>query len=172
MKRGHTVLEYKQKIRRLREARPGISVSSDFIVGFPGETDADFEKTMKLIADIGFDQSFSFVYSARPGTPAASLEDATPEAEKKARLHRLQAAIDANARAISQAMVGSVQRVLVEGPARRDPGELTGKTENMRSVNFAGDPRLVGHFVDVLVTEVMANSLRGRVQLADALEPA
>ena len=172
MKRGHTVLEYKQKIRRLREARPGISVSSDFIVGFPGESDADFEKTMKLIADIGFDQSFSFVYSARPGTPAASLEDATPETVKKARLHRLQATIDANARAISQAMVGTVQRVLVEGPARRDPGELTGKTENMRSVNFPGNPRLVGQFVDVLVTEVMANSLRGRVQLADALEPA
>jgi len=165
MKRGHTVLEYKQKIRRLRAARPGISVSSDFIVGFPGETAAEFERTLQLIADIGFDQSFSFVYSARPGTPAANLPDDTPAEEKKARLHALQAAVDANSRAISQAMLGSVQRVLVEGASRRDPGEFTGKTENMRSVNFAGDPAMVGQFVDVLITGVMANSLRGRVQV-------
>ena len=167
MKRGHTALEYKQKIRRVREARPGISISSDFIVGFPGETDADFERTMQLIAEVGFDQSFSFVYSARPGTPAATLPDDTPAAEKKQRLHRLQAAIDANAQAISRGMLGTVQKVLVEGPSKRDPNELTGRTENMRSVNFAGPLRLVGQFVDVLVTESMSHSLRGRVQLAE-----
>ncbi len=163
MKRGHTALEYKAKIRRLREARPGISISSDFIVGFPGESEADFGKTMKLIEDIGFDQSFSFVYSARPGTPAANLPDDTPDSEKKDRLYRLQAAIDANARAISQAMVGSVQRVLVEGPSKKHADELTGRTENMRYVNFAGPARLVGQFVDVVITEALANSLRGRV---------
>ena len=173
MKRGHTVLEYKQKIRRLREARPGISISTDLIVGFPGETEEDFARTLKLVEEIGFDASFSFVYSSRPGTPAANLEDRTPEAEKKARLHRLQALIDANARAISLAMVGSIQRVLVEGPSRRDAGELTGKTENMRNVNFPGDRRLIGQFVDVQVTAAMANSLRGRVHAVDAvLDPA
>jgi tRNA-2-methylthio-N6-dimethylallyladenosine synthase len=168
MKRGHTVLEFKAKIRRLREARPGISISSDFIVGFPGETDDDFEKTMKLIEDIGFDQSFSFIYSARPGTPASNLPDDTPLEVKKERLARLQAAIDGNARRIAQSMVGSVQRVLVEGPSRKDPAELAGRTENMRYINFAGHPRLIGQFVDVVVTEVMSNSLRGRLQLADA----
>ncbi len=172
MKRGHTALEYKAKIRRLREARPGISISSDFIVGFPGETEAEFEKTMKLIEDIGFDQSFSFIYSARPGTPAANLPDDTPEETKKARLYRLQAAIEANARAIAQAMVGSVQSVLVEGPSRKNPNEMTGRTENMRYVNFAGDARMIGQFVDVQVTEAMANSLRGRLASADqAAEP-
>jgi tRNA-2-methylthio-N6-dimethylallyladenosine synthase len=170
MKRGHTVLEFKAKIRRLREARPGISISSDFIVGFPGETDEDFEKTMKLIEDIGFDQSFSFIYSSRPGTPASNLPDDTAPEVKKERLARLQAAIDANARRIAQAMVGSVQRVLVEGPSRKDPAELAGRTENMRYVNFAGHPRLVGQFVDVVVTDVMSNSLRGRLLLRD--EPA
>ena len=163
MKRGYTALEFKQKLRRLREVRPDISISSDFIVGFPGETDADFEKTMKLIEDVGFDQSYSFIYSRRPGTPAADLPDDVSDEVKHARLSRLQAAINTNAARISQAMVGSVQRVLVEGPSRRDPQELTGKTENMRSVNFAGPVRLVGQFVDVVITEAMSNSLRGRV---------
>ena len=163
MKRGYTTLEFKQKIRRLRAVRPGISVSSDFIVGFPGETTADFEKTMKLIEDVGFDQSFSFVYSRRPGTPAADLHDDTPASEKQARLARLQAHINAYSAGISARMVGSVQSVLVEGPSRKDPRELTGKTENMRSVNFAGDPRMVGRFVDVVITEARTNSLRGRV---------
>ncbi|KAF1686137.1 tRNA (N6-isopentenyl adenosine(37)-C2)-methylthiotransferase MiaB [Pseudoxanthomonas broegbernensis] len=165
MKRGYTALEFKQKIRKLRAVRPGISVSSDFIVGFPGETDADFDKTMKLIEDVGFDQSFSFIYSRRPGTPAADLEDTTPDAVKHARLERLQAAINANAARISRAMVGSVQTVLVEGPSKKNPDELTGKTENMRSVNFPGPRRLVGQFADVVITEALANSLRGRVAM-------
>jgi tRNA-2-methylthio-N6-dimethylallyladenosine synthase len=163
MKRGYTTLEFKQKIRKLRAVRPGISVSSDFIVGFPGETDADFDKTMKLIEDVGFDQSFSFVYSRRPGTPAADLPDTAGAAEKHARLERLQAHINRHSAAISESMVGSVQSVLVEGPSRKDANELTGKTENMRSVNFPGDPRMIGQFVDVTITEARANSLRGRV---------
>ncbi|WP_159016299.1 tRNA (N6-isopentenyl adenosine(37)-C2)-methylthiotransferase MiaB [Cognatiluteimonas profundi] len=163
MKRGYTALEFKQKIRKLRAVRPDISVSSDFIVGFPGETDADFDRTMKLIQDIGFDQSFSFIYSRRPGTPAADLADDTPAQVKQARLQRLQAHVSAHAATISEAMLGSVQRILVEGPSKRDPGELTGRTENMRSVNFAGDPRMVGQFVDVVITQAMSNSLRGRV---------
>ena len=163
MKRGYTALEFKQKIRKLRAVRPDISVSSDVIVGFPGETEADFEKTMKLIEDVGFDQSFSFIYSRRPGTPAADLEDNTSSEEKHARLDRLQKHISAHAASISQAMVGTVQTVLVEGPSRKDPNELTGKTENMRSVNFAAPKRLVGQFVDVLITEALTNSLRGRV---------
>ncbi|MBC7991062.1 MAG: MiaB/RimO family radical SAM methylthiotransferase, partial [Luteimonas sp.] len=167
MKRGYTALEFKQKIRKLRAVRPDISISSDFIVGFPGETEIDFDKTMALIDDVGFDQSFSFIYSRRPGTPAADLEDSTTDAEKHARLSRLQAQINAHSAAISQAMVGSVQSVLVEGPSRKDPNELTGKTENMRSVNFPGHPRLVGQFIDVVITEAMANSLRGRVAIAD-----
>ena len=169
MKRNHTALEYKAKIRRLREARPGICVSSDFIVGFPGETEQDFEATMKLIADVGFDQSFSFIYSRRPGTPAASLPDDTPAAVKSERLKRLQALLNDNARAIAQAMVGSVQRILVEKSSTRDASEFTGRTENMRYVNFAGQPRMIGQFVDVLITEVMANSLRGRVVTPDEL---
>ncbi|MEO7433478.1 MAG: tRNA (N6-isopentenyl adenosine(37)-C2)-methylthiotransferase MiaB [Dokdonella sp.] len=169
MKRGYTALEFKQKIRKLRAVRPDICVSSDFIVGFPGETDADFERTMKLVDDIGFDQSFSFVYSRRPGTPAASLEDDTPDAVKSERLARLKDALNINARAISEAMIGSVQRVLVEGPSARDAAELTGKTENMRNVNFAGPARLVGQFVDVTVTEAMVNSLRGRIQTRENL---
>ncbi|MFI4968922.1 MAG: tRNA (N6-isopentenyl adenosine(37)-C2)-methylthiotransferase MiaB [Lysobacterales bacterium] len=168
MKRGYTALEYKQKMRKLRAVRPGICISSDFIVGFPGETEADFDKTMKLIDDVGFDQSFSFVYSRRPGTPAANLEDDTPDAVKHQRLERLQAALNANAKTISEAMVGSAQSVLVEGPSRKNPNELTGKTENMRSVNFPGPPRLVGQFVDVTITEAMSNSLRGRVKLDEA----
>ncbi len=167
MKRNHTALEYKAKLRRLREAKPGICISSDFIVGFPGETDQDFEATMKLIADVGFDQSFSFVYSKRPGTPAANLPDDTPDAVKNERLKRLQAVLNDNARAIAQAMVGSVQRVLVEKTSTRDAGEFTGRTENMRYVNFAGHARMIGQFVDVLITEVMANSLRGRVLTLD-----
>ncbi len=168
MKRGHTVLEYKQKIRKLRAVRPDISISTDFIVGFPGETERDFEATMKLIEDIGFDQSFSFVYSRRPGTPAASLVDDTPEAEKKDRLMRLQTRINANAAAISAAMVGTTQTVLVEGPSKKGGSQLSGRTENHRTVNFDGHPRLIGQFIDVTITEALSNSLRGRVIARDA----
>ncbi|MBB5207366.1 tRNA (N6-isopentenyl adenosine(37)-C2)-methylthiotransferase MiaB [Chiayiivirga flava] len=167
MKRGYTALEYKQRIRKLRAVRPDIAISTDIIVGFPGETDADFEKTMTLVEDIGFDQSFTFIYSSRPGTPAANLPDDTPMQVKKDRLARLQAAIDANAKRYSAAMVGSVQRVLVEGPSRKDPAELTGRTENMRYVNFPAHARLIGRFVDVTITEAMSNSLRGRVAMTD-----
>ena len=163
MKRGYTALEFKQKIRKLRAVRPDICISSDFIVGFPGETDEDFEKTMKLIDDVGFDQSFSFIFSSRPGTPAANLPDPTPAAVKHERLSRLQTAINANARAINEAMVGTVQRVLVEKPSRKNVSELSGRTENMRYVNFPGDARLIGQFVDVLITDSMSNSLRGRL---------
>jgi tRNA-2-methylthio-N6-dimethylallyladenosine synthase len=167
MKRGYTALEYKQRIRKLRAARPDISISSDFIVGFPGESDHDFEQTMKLIEDIGFDQSFSFIYSRRPGTPASNLPDDTSDATRHERLSRLQTVINANAKKISEDMVGSVQRVLVEGTSKKSPNEMTGRTENMRFVNFPGDARMIGQFVDVTVTEAMANSLRGRVKLAD-----
>ena len=170
MKRGHTVLEYKSKIRRLRAARPALTLSSDFIVGFPGETARDFEDTMALIESLGFDQSFSFVYSARPGTPAASLADDTPAAEKKARLARLQSTITAQAAAISGAMVGTEQRVLVDRPSRKDPTEMSGRTENNRVVNFAGPASLIGDFARVTITEALPNSLRGR--LADAALPA
>ena len=163
MKRGYTAIEFKQKIRKLRAVRPDISISSDFIVGFPGETDADFDKTMKLIDDVGFDQSFSFIYSKRPGTPASNLADDTSDAVKHERLARLQTTINANAKRIAEAMVGTTQRVLVEGTSRKRANELTGRTENMRFVNFAGDKRMIGHFVDVIVTEAMSNSLRGRV---------
>jgi tRNA-2-methylthio-N6-dimethylallyladenosine synthase len=164
MKRGYTVLEYKSIIRRLREARSDISISSDFIVGFPGETDEDFERTMKLAADVGFDASFSFVYSRRPGTPAAELADDTPQATKLARLHRLQAAIGDSSARISEAMVGSVQRILVEGRSKKDAAELMGRTENNRIVNFAVDAdrgRLVGRMIDVRITQAMPHSLRG-----------
>ena len=167
MKRGYTAIEFKQKIRKLRAVRPDLSISSDFIVGFPGETDADFDKTMKLIEDVGFDQSFSFIYSRRPGTPAADLHDDVSDAEKHARLDRLQKHINAHAASISRAMVGTLQTVLVEGPSKKNPDELTGKTENMRPVNFPGHPRLVGRFVDVLITEALTNSLRGRIALVD-----
>ncbi|WP_225539964.1 tRNA (N6-isopentenyl adenosine(37)-C2)-methylthiotransferase MiaB [Xanthomonas sp. XNM01] len=167
MKRGYTALEFKSKIRKLRAVRPDISISSDFIVGFPGETEADFEKTMKLIEDVGFDQSFSFIYSRRPGTPAADLEDTIGDAEKHARLSRLQTHINEYAAGISQRMVGSVQSVLVEGPSKKNPNELTGKTENMRSVNFPGHPRLIGQFVDVVITEALTNSLRGRIRTSE-----
>ena len=164
MKRGHTAIEYKSKIRKLREARPDISLSSDFIVGFPGETDADFEATMKLVRDVGFDQSFSFIYSARPGTPAAALQDDTPLDVKKSRLQRLQAQINEQAMEISRGMVGSVQSVLVEKPSKKDARQLAGRTENMRWVNFDGDPGLIGQFVDVRITEALPNSLRGRLE--------
>ncbi|MCX7231195.1 MAG: tRNA (N6-isopentenyl adenosine(37)-C2)-methylthiotransferase MiaB [Burkholderiales bacterium] len=167
MKRGYTVLEYKSIIRRLRAARPDVSITSDFIVGFPGETEADFERTMALIEDIGFDGSFSFVYSSRPGTPAADLADDTPQSLKLERLRRLQAATDAHARRISAAMVGTMQRVLVEGPSKKDPGELAGRTENNRVVNFAGAPRLVGHLVDLRIGAALPHSLRGELPIVD-----
>jgi tRNA-2-methylthio-N6-dimethylallyladenosine synthase len=163
MKRGYTTLEFKQKIRKLRKVRPDISISSDFIVGFPGETDADFEMTMKLIDDIGFDQSFSFIFSKRPGTPAASLPDETSDATKHERLARLQNVLNENARRINAAMVGTVQNVLVEKPSKKNANEMTGRTENMRYVNFPGDVRMIGQFVDVEITQAMTNSLRGRV---------
>jgi len=163
MKRGHTALEYRQKIRRLREARPGISVSTDLIVGFPGETERDFEATMDLVAEVGFDQSFSFIYSRRPGTPAASLPDDVTQEEKHARLARLQARLDAQALAISRDMVGTLQRILVERPSKRDARQLAGRTENNRWVNFDGPASLINRFVDVRVTQAMPNSLRGRL---------
>mgnify|MGYP001812469221 FL=1 len=163
MKRGHTVLEYKQKIRKLREARPGISLSSDFIIGFPGETAADFEKLMDLIADIGFDQSFSFIYSARPGTPAASLDDDTPLEVKKERLQILQARINQQALEISRGMVGTTQKVLVEKLSKKSDSQVSGRTENNRWVNFDADASLIGEFVDVVITEALPNSLRGRL---------
>ncbi len=163
MKRGHTILEYKQKIRKLREVRPDISLSSDFIVGFPGETDDDFEKLMNLIAEIGFDQSFSFIYSPRPGTPAASLEDDTPMDVKKQRLKILQERINQQAFEISKGMVGTTQRILVEKTSKKDDKQLAGKTENMRWVNFDADSSYIGQFVDVVITEALPNSLRGRI---------
>lgn len=161
MKRGHTAIEYKSKIRRLREARPDLTLSSDFIVGFPGETERDFNDTMKLIEKVGFDHSFSFIYSARPGTPAANLDDDTPLAEKKQRLASLQALINQQAQAISKSMVGTVQRLLVERPARKGEGLMAGRTENNRVVNFPGSERLIGRFVDVKITEALPNSCRG-----------
>src|ERR1700761_2888422 len=164
MKRGYTAIEFKQKIRKLRKVRPDISISTDFIVGFPGETDLDFEQTMKMIDDVGFDQSFSFIFSKRPGTPAANLPDETSDDVKHARLARLQNTINQNARRINEAMVGTVQSVLVEKPSRKNPNEMTGRTENMRYVNFAGDSRMIGQFIDVEITQAMANSLRGRVR--------
>ena len=162
MKRGHTTLEYKQKIRKLREVRPDISLSSDFIVGFPGETDTDFTATMNLIAEIGFDQSFSFIYSARPGTPAAGFADDTPMETKKERLQLLQARVNQQAMEISRAMVGTTQSVLVEKPSKKDAQQLSGRTENMRWVNFDCDPSYIGQFIDVVITEALPNSLRGR----------
>ena len=163
MKRGHTALEYKQKIARLRRVRPDISVSSDFIVGFPGETDADFEATLRLIDDIGFDQSFSFIYSPRPGTPAAALPDPVGRDVKERRLADLQSAINTSARSISESMVGTVQRVLVERPSKKDSREVAGRTENNRWVNFHAPVRVLGQFVDVVVTQALPNSLRGRL---------
>lgn len=164
MKRGYTVLEYKSIIRRLREVRPDIIVSSDFIVGFPGETDADFEALMKLVDDIGYDNSYSFIFSPRPGTPAANLSDDTPHAVKLERLQRLQKVIADNTRRYSDAMLGTVQRVLVEGPSKRDPQEMQGRSENNRVVNFDGGPngsRLTGQFIDINITASNPYSLRG-----------
>ena len=166
MKRGYTALQFKERIRRLRAVRPDVAVSSDFIVGFPGETERDFEQTLALVRQIGCDQSYSFLYSRRPGTPAAALPDDTPAEEKQQRLVRLQQLLDAQSLAISQSMVGSVQRVLVARAARRDAGELAGRTENNRWVNFAGPPELLNRFVEVRVTEARPHSLRGRLLTA------
>jgi tRNA-2-methylthio-N6-dimethylallyladenosine synthase len=163
MKRRYTIIEYKQKIRKLREVRPDISISSDFIVGFPGETDADFEATMDLITDIGFDQSFSFIYSARPGTPATNFSDDTPMDLKKKRLHILQTRINQQAMIISKAMVGTVQSVLVERLSKKNPTQYAGRTENNRWVNFHGDTSCLGQFVNLMITEALPNSLRGRL---------
>ena len=164
MKRGHMAIEYKSKIRALRKIRPDISISSDFIIGFPGESDNDFEATMKLIEDVGFDTSFSFIYSARPGTPAADMPDNTSMETKKARLQRLQATIMQSARQISLGMVGSVQNILVTGYSRKDPGQLQGRTENNRVVNFrTEDDSIIGDFVQVEIEEALPNSLRGRL---------
>ena len=162
MKRGHTAIEYKSKIRRLRAIRPDISISSDFIIGFPGETEADFAATMKLIEEIGFDTSFSFVYSARPGTPAADLPDTEDEGIKKQRLKILQDRIVQNAFEISRRMVGTQQTLLVTGVSKKDPGQLQGRTENNRVVNFSTDNHeLIGQFVEAEITEALPNSLRG-----------
>jgi tRNA-2-methylthio-N6-dimethylallyladenosine synthase len=161
MKRGYTTLQYKERIRALRAVRPDIAISTDIIVGFPGETERDFDATLKLVADVGFDQSFCFLYSRRPGTPAAALPDEVPLAIKQQRLAQLQALLDAQALAISTAMVGSVQRVLVERDAKKGAGDLAGRTENNRWVNFAGPASLLQRFADVLVTEARPHSLRG-----------
>jgi tRNA-2-methylthio-N6-dimethylallyladenosine synthase len=167
MKRGYTAMEYKSTVRKLRAVRPQISLSSDFIVGFPGETEDDFARTMKLIDDVGFDASFSFVFSPRPGTPAAALHDDMPQALKLQRLQHLQGVIEANARRIGESRVGTVQRILVEGPSRKDPAELMGRTECNRIVNFKGERRLVGQMVEVNVTEAYPHSLRGEVVTRD-----
>ncbi|MGH8426503.1 MAG: tRNA (N6-isopentenyl adenosine(37)-C2)-methylthiotransferase MiaB [Gammaproteobacteria bacterium] len=163
MKRGHTALEYKSKLRRLRAARPDVVITSDFIVGFPGETESDFEQTLHLVEDCGLDQSFSFLYSPRPGTPAANIRDETPTETKHERLHRLQEKLTAQGRAISVAMVGTTQRVLIEKPSVKNPRELAGRTENNRWVNFPGPAELIGRFADVAITQALANSLRGRL---------
>jgi tRNA-2-methylthio-N6-dimethylallyladenosine synthase len=161
MKRGHTALEYKSTIRKLRKVRPNLSMSSDFIIGFPGESKMDFEATMNLINSIGFDMSFSFIYSARPGTPASDLPDDVPESEKKERLYLLQNRITQMAQDISRKMFGTEQRILVEGPSKKNPMELRGRTENNRVVNFVGPHSVIGQFVDVTITEALPNSLRG-----------
>ncbi len=171
MKRGYTTLEYKSIVRRLRAVRPDIALSSDFIVGFPGETEEDFARTLKLVEDIGFDASFSFVYSRRPGTPAAELRDDTPHEVKLARLQRLQVLLNEHAARISAAMVGSTQRILVEGPSKKDDRELMGRTENNRIVNFPAGPRapqLVGRMIDVRITQALPHSLRGEVVLRES----
>jgi tRNA-2-methylthio-N6-dimethylallyladenosine synthase len=166
MKRGYTAIEFKDKVRKLRVVRPDICISSDFIVGFPGESERDFAATLALVRDVGFDQSFSFLYSRRPGTPAASLPDEVPLEVKQERLAQLQVQLDAQHRAINERMVGTVQRVLVERPAKKDARELAGRTENNRWVNFAGPPELIDRFVDVVVTEARPHSLRGRLATA------
>jgi tRNA-2-methylthio-N6-dimethylallyladenosine synthase len=164
MKRGHTAIEYKSKIRRLKELRPDISISSDFIIGFPNETDEDFAATMKLIEQVGFDTSFSFIYSARPGTPAADMTDNISDQVKKERLKILQSRISQNAFEISRRMVGSKQNLLVTGVSKKDPGQLQGRTENNRVVNFrCSDQSLIGQFVETIITEALPNSLRGQL---------
>jgi len=163
MKRGYTVIEYKSIIRRLREVRPYISISSDFIVGFPGEAEADFNRTMTLIDDIKFDGAFSFIYSRRPGTPAASLHDDTPHAVKLTRLQQMQKVLEAQSTAVSESMVGSVQRVLVDGVSRKDGNELMARTDNNRVVNFPAGPDLIGQFVNVRITQAMHFTLRGEI---------
>jgi tRNA-2-methylthio-N6-dimethylallyladenosine synthase len=168
MKRGYTAMEYKSTIRKLRAVRPDISLSSDFIVGFPGETQDDFDRMMKLIDDVGFDSSFSFVYSARPGTPAAALHDDTPQELKLKRLQHLQATIEANQRRIGESRVGTVQKILVEGPSRKDASELMGRTECNRIVNFKGPQRLLGQMVGVTITEAYPHSLRAEVLTAES----
>ena len=168
MKRGHTAMEYKAKIRKLKKLKPGISISSDFIVGFPGETDRDFQDTMDLIEAVGFDQSFSFIYSPRPGTPAAGFPDDTPVETKKQRLHNLQIRINQLASAVSRAMVGKTEIILVEGPSKKDPSELFGRTENNRIVNFRGDRSLIGNLVKIKITRALPNSLRGELPDAPA----
>ena len=172
MKRGHSAFEYKQKLRRLREIRPDISLSSDFIIGFPGETEQDHRHTMTLIDEIGFDHSFSFIYSRRPGTPAAELPDDVPLSVKQQRLAELQHVISDNAQRISRTMVGTVQRVLVDRPSRKDPNEIAGRTENNRVVNFEGPAELIGEFVDVRITAANPNSLRGELLQQDTAEAA
>lgn len=169
MKRGYTAMEYKSIVRKLRAVRPNLSLSSDFIVGFPGETDDDFAKMMKLVDDVGFDASFSFIFSPRPGTPAANLHDDTPHSVKLARLQQLQARLEENVRAIGASRVGTVQRILVEGPSRKDKAELMGRTECNRIVNFAGPQRLVGRMVDVTITAALPHSLRGEVVVNEAV---
>jgi tRNA-2-methylthio-N6-dimethylallyladenosine synthase len=171
MKRNYTAMEYRSIVRRLRVARPDISISSDFIVGFPGETEADFEQTLKLVEDVRFDGAFSFIYSPRPGTPAAALADTTPQAVKLARLQRLQARVQEIAHEYASAMVGSRQRVLVEGPSRKDAAELAARTENNRIVNFAGPARLAGRYVEVDITHAHPHSLRGRLVGAVTAQP-
>jgi len=163
MKRGYTTLEFRSIARRLREARPDVSISSDFIVGFPGESEADFEATVRLARELAFDGGFSFVYSPRPGTPAAGFEDLTPAQEKNERLQRLNAVLDANARQISERMVGTTERVLVEGTASRNAAELSARTGNNRVVNFPGDDATLGRFVELRITEARAHSLRGEL---------
>jgi tRNA-2-methylthio-N6-dimethylallyladenosine synthase len=165
MKRGYTAMEYKSTVRKLRAVRPDIRLSSDFIVGFPGETEDDFRKMMKLIDDIGFDSSFSFIFSPRPGTPAAALHDDTPQELKLKRLQELQAVIEANQRRIGESLVGTVQKILVEGPSRKDVNELMGRTECNRIVNFAGPSRLVGQMLDVRITQAFPHSLRAEAAI-------
>ena len=163
MKRGYTALQYKSTVRKLRAIRPDLAMSSDFIVGFPGETDEDFDKLMRLVDEVGYDTSFSFIFSPRPGTPAANLHDDTPHSAKQARLARLQAALDEQVRAISASRAGTTQRILVEGPSRKNKQELMGRTECNRVVNFEGHPRLIGQMIEVHITEAMQRALRGRV---------
>lgn len=172
MKRGYTALEYKQRIRKLRQVRPDIKLSTDIIVGFPGETDKDFEDTLNLVKNIGFDVSFSFIFSPRPGTPAANLADTTPMEVKKQRLYELQRVLNEQARAISASLVGSTQRVLITGKAKKSANQIAGRTECNRVVNFDGHPRLIGQFVDVTITEALPNSLRGRMTIDDHRESA